>query len=303
MTLRRAESAQTRCGFVVLAGRPNVGKSTLLNAIVGHKVAIVSDKPQTTRQAIRGVLTRVNEWQIVVLDLPGFQKPRDALTESMQARVDSEVKSADVGLLLVSAQQGVGGAGDRFIAEALVKSGIPLVVAVNKIDCSSRSRTVRALTQAAELAPQAEIFPVSGLTGEGVPELIDYLTTQLPSGPFLFESDQQSDQSELQWIAELVREQVLAVTREEVPHAVAVEVDEIERKGSIEHVTATVWVETESQKRILIGSGASKIKAIGVAARPEIEAELGQQVHLVLSVRVRRNWRSDPAMLERLGIR
>ncbi len=300
---------RTRAGFVSLAGRPNVGKSTLVNAIVGHKVAIVSDKPQTTRRAIRGVATHVADdvgWQLVLTDLPGVQRPRDALTERMQRRVESELADADAALLLLNGEQGVGGPGDRFIAAALASASVPVVVAVNKVDRLNHTRLVEALQSAADLGLDAEVFPISARTGKGVPRLLEELTGLLPESPFFFPPEDRSDQSERVMLAELVREQVLRRTRQEVPHAVEVQVEEVleedhEGEGLIT-VRALLWTETESQKGILIGKGGAMIKAIGTASRKELERELGARVHLELSVRVRRSWRADDALLDRLGI-
>ena len=292
----------TRSGFVALAGRPNVGKSTLVNSMVGHKVAIVSDKPQTTRRAIRGVITAPDRFQLVLTDLPGVQRPRDALTQRMQRRVEAELAEADAALVVVNGEQGVG-PGDRFIAEALTGSPVPVVIAVNKVDRLDRPRTVLALDAAADLGlPDAEVFPVSARTGRGVPALLDHLAGLLPEGPFYFPPDEVSDQPEHVLLAELVREQVLHRTRQEVPHAVEVQVDEIHEQHDLVVVRALLWVETESQKGILIGARGRMIKAIGVAARRELERELGKRVHLDLSVRVRRSWRGDETLLDRLGI-
>jgi GTPase len=295
------EPPATRSGFIALAGRPNVGKSTLANTIVGAKVAIVSDKPQTTRRAIRGVATGA-DWQLVLVDLPGVQRPRDALTERMQRRVERELGEADGCLMVVSAEQGIG-PGDRFIAGLLRSAPVPVTVVVNKIDRADRARIAATLAAAAELALAEEIFPVSARTGAGMPALVEYLVDRLPPGPFYFSAAQQTDQSEAAVLAELVREQVLARTREEVPHAVEVEVAEIEQTSAgLVRIQAFVLSETESQKGILIGSGGRMIKSIGVAARRAIEHELGAQVHLELSVRVRRHWRGDERLLDRLGI-
>jgi GTPase len=295
-------AARSKSGFVALAGRPNVGKSTLVNAMIGHKVAIVSDKPQTTRRAIRGVLT-TPEFQLVLTDLPGVQKPRDALTSRMQKRVETELGEADAALFVVNGDQGIGGAGDRFIAETLGQANIPVVIAVNKVDRMNHAKTVKTLILTEELGlPEADVFPISARTGKGVPALVDHLSSLLPEGPFYFPPEDHSDQPEKVMLAELVREQVLLRTRQEVPHAVEVQVDEIEERSSGVTVRAIMWVETESQKGILIGHQGRMIKSIGVAARKEIERELAEHVHLDLSVRVRRSWRADDALLDRLGI-
>jgi GTP-binding protein Era len=289
----------TRSGFIAVAGRPNVGKSTLANAIVGAKVAIVSDKPQTTRRAIRGVATG-SDWQLVLVDLPGVQRPRDALTERMQRRVERELEDADGCLFVVNAEQGIG-PGDRFIGGLLKNAPVPVVIAANKIDRVDRERIAATLQAVADLDVADEVFPVSARTGAGVRPLVDHLVGLLPHGPFYFEPSQHSDQTEAVRVAELVREQVLARTREEVPHAVEVEVESISR-GEVTHVGAVVLVETKSQKGILIGAGGRMIKSIGTAARRAIERELGAHVHLELRVRVRRHWRADERLLDRLGI-
>jgi GTP-binding protein Era len=296
-----AGESRTRSGFVALAGRPNVGKSTLANALVGAKIAIVSDKPQTTRRAIRGVATGEG-WQLVLVDLPGVQRPRDTLTERMQRRVERELADADGCLFVLSAEQGVG-PGDRFIARLLEGSPVPVVIAVNKIDVAARARIVQTLQAAADLGVAEEIFPVSARTGAGVAALREHLISLLPPGPFYFEPGRRSDLPGHVALAELVREQILARTREEVPHAVEVELESFERvREGLVRIEAVILVETESQKGILIGAGGRMIKAIGTAARRAIEQELGARVYLDLSVRVRRHWRADERLLDRLGI-
>ena len=295
--------AATRSGFVALAGRPNVGKSTLANAIVGAKIAIVSDKPQTTRRAIRGVATGP-DWQLVLVDLPGVQRPRDMLTERMQQRVEHELADADGCLLVVNAQQGIG-PGDRFIADLLRRAGgsTPVTIAVNKVDRAEKPRIAATLHDAEQLGLDGEIFPVSARTGAGIPRLVDHLVQFLPAGPMYFAAGQRSDQAESVILAELVREQVLARTREEVPHAVEVEVEDISYpRDDLVRIEAVLLSETESQKGILIGAQGRMIKSIGVAARRAIERELGSRVHLELSVSVRRHWRADDRVLDRLGI-
>ncbi len=286
---------------MALAGRPNVGKSTLVNGIVGSKVAIVSDKPQTTRRAIRGVASSPDA-QIVLVDLPGVQRPRDALTERMQRRVEAELSESDAALFVVNGEEGVG-PGDRWIAGALRGAEFPVVLAVNKVDRLDRPRTVEVLAAADELDIAEDIFPVSARTGRGVAELREHLAGLMPEGPFLFPPDERSDQPREVLLAELVREQVLRRTFQEIPHAVEVIIDEIEEHDDgLTVVRAFIWVETESQKGILIGAGGRMIKAVGTAARRELERELGARVHLDLSVRVRRGWRADEALLDRLGI-
>jgi GTP-binding protein Era len=291
----------TRSGFVALAGRPNVGKSTLVNAIVGEKVAIVSDKPQTTRRAIRGVAMR-GEAQLVLVDLPGVQRPRDALTQRMQSRVERELGDADAALLMLNGEQGVG-PGDRFIAGALARADVPVVIAVNKVDRLDRAHTLAMLRAASELDVCEEIFPVSARKGSGVDALVEHLVGLLPEGPFMFDARDASDQPESVMLAELIREQILRRTFQEVPHAVEVVVDDVDAtREDLVRVTALAWVEAESQKGILIGAQGRMIKAIGTAARRELERHLDCRVHLDLSVRVRRHWRGDDALLDRLGI-
>jgi len=292
----------SRAGFVALAGRPNVGKSTLTNAIVGTKVAIVSDRPQTTRRAIRG-LAHGPDWQLVLIDLPGVQRPRDALTSRMQGSVVREVADADAALLMLNGQEGVG-PGDRYIAQALMGAHVPITIAVNKMDRLKPDRQAQALIDAAELVTgEAEIFPVSARTGAGMAELVAHLVGLLPAGPFLYETDKDSDIPLEEMLAELIREQVLRRTFQEVPHSVGVVLETLElAHDDLHRIRALVWVETESQKGILIGSGGRMVKAIGTAARKELERMLGTRVHLDLSVRVRRHWRTDDGLLDRLGI-
>ena len=291
----------SRAGFVALAGRPNAGKSTLVNTVVGGKVAIVSDKPQTTRREIRGIATG-EDWQLVLVDLPGVQRPRDSLTERMQGRVERALADADAALLLLNGEQAIG-AGDRFTAAAIGEAGLPAAIALNKVDRLDRGRTLAALSKAAELGLEGEIFPVSALTGRGVEELVEHLVSLVPQGPFLYPPTDSTDQPQRVQLAELVREQVLLRTREELPHAVEVEVEELEeRPDGLLVVRARVWAESESQKAILVGAQGRMVKAIGSAARREIERATGGRVHLELMVRVRKGWRRDDGLLDRLGI-
>ncbi len=291
----------TRSGFVALAGRPNVGKSTLVNSVVGEKVAIVSDRPQTTRRAIRGVCTR-EDGQIVLVDLPGVQRPRDALTARMARCVERELEGADAALMIINGEQGVG-PGDRFIAGALERAELPATIAVNKVDRLDRAATAAVLQQVGALELGAEIFPISARTGAGVRALVEYLVGLMPEGPLMFSPEESSDQPLDLLLAELVREAVIRRTFQEVPHAVEVVVEEIERpRVGLARVRALIWVESGSQKGIVVGAGGRMIKAIGTAARKELERELECRVHLDLSVRVRRDWRADEGLLDRLGI-
>jgi GTP-binding protein Era len=295
----------TRSGFVGIAGRPNVGKSTLVNAIVGAKVAIVSDRPQTTRRAIRGIATDVAEsWQMVLVDLPGVQRPRDSLTERMQRRVEHELRDADVCLLVVDGAQGVG-PGDRFVAKALLgaRGETPVVCAVNKCDRLGAPETASALAAVAELEAVDEVFPVSAKTGAGLEPLIAHLASRMPEGPLLYPPEERSDLPSEIHLAELIREQVLRRTRDEVPHAVEVIVGEVERReDGLVRVAAQVWVETQSQKGIMVGKGGRMVRDVGTAARQELERDLGARVFLDLQVKVREHWRRDDALLDRAGI-
>jgi GTP-binding protein Era len=295
----------SRAGFVGLAGRPNVGKSTLVNALVGSHVAIVSSRPQTTRRAIRGVHTDLERGrQLVLVDLPGVQRPRDVLTERMQGRVERELADSDVVLFVINGEEGVG-PGDRFIVRALLGAGtgLPVICAVNKADRLGPNELVPVLAAAAELEGVDEVFPISARTGEGLESLLERLGGLAPEGPYLYPPEDRSDQSSELLLAELIREQVLNRTRQEIPHSVEVKVLELEpRDDGLIVVRAEIWAETESQKGILIGKGGAKIGEIGTAARRSLERELGAKVHLDLSVRVRRHWRRDEDLLDRLGI-
>jgi len=295
----------TRAGFIGLAGRPNVGKSTLVNAIVGSRVAIVSMRPQTTRRAIRGIATDAGAGsQLVLVDLPGVQKPRDVLTERMQKRVERELADSDLALLVVNGEQGIG-PGDRFIARALLGAGagLPTICAVNKVDRIGPNELVPVLAEAAELEGIDEVFPISARSGEGLEPLVERLRELVPEGPYLYPPEEHSDLSSETMLAELIREQVLNRTREEIPHSVEVEVREVERReDGLVAVRAEVWAESESQKGVLIGKGGGKVGEIGSAARRSLEAELGAKVFLDLRVRVRNRWRRDEGLLDRLGI-
>jgi GTP-binding protein Era len=264
-------------------------------------VAIVSDRPQTTRRAIRGIRSR-GDCQLVLVDLPGVQRPRDALTERMAERVQRELHGSDAVLLMLNGEQRIG-PGDRFIGQRLASGNVPVTIAVNKIDRLSRGATVAMLQRAAALDVGDDVFAISARTGAGVEALVEHLATLMPPGPFMFSEGVTSDQPLEVVLAELVREAVIRRTFQEVPHAAEVVVEEIERpREDLARVRALIWVESASQKGILIGAHGGMIKAIGTAARGGLEHELGCRVHLDLSVRVRRDWRADEGSLDRLGI-
>ncbi len=289
-----------RSGFVAILGRPNVGKSTLVNRLVGRKVSIVSDHPQTTRRRITGVVT-LSGCQIVLLDLPGFQRPFDSLTRRMQTAVDDALREVDAALVLLNAAEPFGG-GDRYILQAVAAADVTSMIALNKVDLVDGRRLAERLGEAEALAGGARVRPVSALRGDGLVELVADLSAAMPAGPLYFPEDQPSDQPLELLIAELVREQALRRTRDEVPHAIAVEVGELTERTDrpLVEVQASLIVESESQKGILVGKGGRVVKAIGSAARQEIESVLGVQVFLDLRIKVRRHWRRDERYVERL---
>jgi GTP-binding protein Era len=285
-----------KSGFVAVAGRPNVGKSTLVNALCEGKVAIVSDKPQTTRRRIAGVANG-DDYQLVLVDLPGFQRPLDPMTERMQRTVDHAFEDVDGVLFVLSTRDRIG-AGDRFIAQRVFSLGIPVVIALNKVDRLKPGHIATQMDTASKLGEFHALHPVSAKTGDGVEELRAELVELLPEGPPYFPPEQRSDLPVEVQVAELVREKALGLTREELPHAISVEVDELGEKV----LRANLYVETESQKQIVVGRGGSVVKQIGIKARPEIEQLLGHPVFLELQVKVRPKWRRDERLLERLGI-
>jgi GTPase len=285
-----------RSGFVALAGRPNVGKSTLVNALCGGKVAIVSDKPQTTRRRIFGIANEA-DYQLVLADLPGFQRPRDLLTEHLQRTVDHGFEEIEGVLFVLDCRERIGG-GDRFIAQRVFDLGVPVVIALNKVDRLKPGHIATQMQTAAALGDFKALHPISAKTGDGVGELRDELVELLPEGPLYFPADVRTDVEQDVQIAELVREKALALTKDELPHAITVEVEEI-IEGT---VRAVIYVETDSQKQIVIGRAGGVVREIGVRARPEIEALLGRRIFLELRVKSKPRWRRDEAMLNRLGI-
>ena len=285
-----------KSGFVGVAGRPNVGKSTLVNALCGGKVAIVSDKPQTTRRRIRGIVNGAG-YQLVLVDLPGFQRPLDPLTEHMQRTVDESLEDVDAAVLMLDARERIGG-GDRFVAERVFGLGVPVVIVLNKVDRVKPDEIAAQIDAASKLGDFHALHPVSARTGSGIAELREELAGLLAEGPAYFPTDQVSDLPLEVQVAEIIREKALALTREEVPHAISVEVEELEEKV----VRAVVYVETASQKQIVVGKGGRVVREIGVRSRPEIEPLLGRHIYLELQVKVKEKWRSDERMLERLGL-
>jgi len=293
-------STPFRSGFVAVLGRPNVGKSTLVNRLVGRKVSIVSDHPQTTRRRISGVVTG-EDYQLVLLDLPGFQRPFDSLTRRMQATVDATLAEVDAALFMLNAAEAPGG-GDRYIARAVASAGTPYVAVLNKVDVVSRSVLAARREAAEELLDGGDVKPISALRGDGLTEVVEALVAAMPEGPVYFPEGEVSDQPLELLVGELIREQALRVTREEVPHAVAVQVESVaERPGdSLIEIEAYLIVEHESQKAILIGKGGSVVKRIGSGARSEIETVLGARVFLSLRVKVRKHWRRDDRYIDHL---
>ena len=285
-----------RSGFVAVAGRPNVGKSTLVNALCGEKIAITSKVPNTTRRRLFGVANAA-DYQLALVDLPGFQRPMDALTERMQKTVDASFEDVDAVLLVVDARARIG-AGDRFVARRVFGLEKPVIIALNKVDRLKPGHIASQMKVAAGLGDFHALHPVSAITKDGVAELRDDLVFLLPEGPAYFGREQATDLAVEERVAEVIREKALQLTREEVPHAIMVEVEELGEKS----IRALLYVESESQKGILVGKRGAMVREIGTRARPEVEALVGRPMYLELVVKVRPKWRRDPRMLERLGL-
>ena len=289
-----------RSGIVALAGRPNVGKSTLANALSGRHVAAVSPRPQTTRRRVVAVAGG-DGWQAVLLDLPGFQRPADLLTERMQRSVDAGLADCDAALFVLNANEPTG-RGDQFIAERLRASRLPVVVVLNQVDLVEPSEIARQIAAAAPLVEMVALHPVSALTGDGLDALRTDLAGMLVEGPRYFPAGMATNQTDQELASELIREAALQRLRQEIPHALAVDVEEISaaKKGRV--IRARILVETESQKGIVVGKGGTMIAAIGQAAREQLGRLWGTPVHTDITVKVRPRWRRDDAMLDRLGI-
>jgi GTP-binding protein Era len=290
----------TRSGFVAVVGRPNVGKSTLVNALVGNKVAITSDKPQTTRSAIRGILD-IDDTQVVFVDTPGFHKPRTLLGERLNEAVRAAWSDVDLTLFVVDGPAGIGG-GDKYLAGSLGLAEPSTFCLVNKIDRLDKGQIAETLVAATELGDFAEFVPLSGRTGEGLEILTRLVVARMAPGPLYYPPGSRTDQPPPVFVAELVREKLLALTREEVPHSIAVVTDEYEeRDDGLLEIKATIYVERESQKGIVIGKGGQTIKTVGTQARAEIEALFGRHVYLELRARVEKDWQRRDLALQRLG--
>ena len=293
------EKKDYKSGFVALIGRPNVGKSTLLNFLVGQKVAIMSPQPQTTRSKISGIYTDDQE-QIVFIDTPGIHKPKNKLDDFMDKSSYSALDEVDVVLFMVEPEPA--GKGDQYIAELLKKIKKPVLLVINKIDKVHPDKLLSIIDSYKNLGDFAEIVPISASQGNNVSELIKTIAKYLPEGPQFYDADQLTDRPEYFIVAELIREQVLKLTHEEVPHAPAVVVDRMrDHEGGKLQIEATIYVERPGQKGIIIGKKGQMLKQIGIAARQEIEALLGEKVNLRLWVKVQKNWRSDPAFLKSIG--
>jgi GTP-binding protein Era len=290
-----------RSGFVALIGRPNVGKSTLMNLIVGHKVAIMSDKPQTTRNAIRGIYT-TEEGQIIFVDTPGIHKPKTKLGDYMVQLAHRTLSEVDLILFLVDAKEGLG-PGDRWIIEQLKKIKTPVFLVINKIDLVHPEALLPLIDQYRKLYSFKEVVPVSALNGNNVKNLLQVIINNLPEGPQYYPSGQVTDYPERFIMAELIREKILHLTREEVPHSIAVDIETLKprEEGEGLFVSAVIYTERESQKKIVIGKGGEMLKKIGIMARKEIEALLGTKIYLDIWVKVKKDWRNKVSQLHLFG--
>jgi GTP-binding protein Era len=287
-----------KSGFVAIVGRPNVGKSTLLNRLVGQKVAITSDKPQTTRHAIHGVVT-TPESQIVFVDTPGIHKPHHLLGEAIVKAATDVLADVDLRVFLVDAQE-VAGAGDAFIADLLKQSDKPTLLVLNKVD-RVKHVAEKVFASYRALGEFVGVVPLSARTGRNTKALFEHIALYLPEGPKYYEEDVPTDQTLRTLAGELVREQILRQTSEEIPHSVAVNIESFDESAKPIRIAATIYVERDSQKGIVIGDGGARLKAIGTGAREQIEKQTGEQVFLELWVKVLKNWRKDKDKLKRVG--
>ncbi|RJX38283.1 GTPase Era [Paenibacillus pinisoli] len=301
-TTNNSSGSKFRSGFVAIIGRPNVGKSTLMNHLIGQKIAIMSDKPQTTRNKIHGVYT-TEDTQIVFLDTPGIHKPQSKLGNYMMQTAESALKEVEAALFLVDVSEGIGG-GDRFIIEQLKKVKTPVFLVMNKIDKVEPEKLLPMITQYNELYEFAEIVPISALNGNNVSTLLEQISRYLPEGPQYYPADQITDHPEQFVCAELIREKILHMTREEVPHSIAVAIEDMRvQENGVVYIGAVIFVERDSQKGIIIGKRGDFLKEVGKQARRDIEALLGSRTYLELWVKVKKDWRNQDRVLKDLGFR
>lgn len=295
-----AEKKQYRSGFVAIVGRPNVGKSTLMNEVIGQKIAIMSDKPQTTRNKIHGVYTG-EDHQIVFLDTPGIHKPQHKLGKALNQAATGTLGEVDAVLFLIDAAEGLGG-GDKFIIELLAGVKTPVFLVMNKIDRVEPERLFQLIVEYKDLYPFAEIVPISALQGNNVSKLLELVRERLPEGPQYYPADQVTDHPEQFVVAELIREKILHLTREEIPHAIAVEIEDMRvQDNGVVYIGAVIYVERDSQKGIVIGKKGALLKEVGAASRRDIETLLGSKSFIELWVKVKKDWRNHDRMLRDLG--
>ncbi|NLP43598.1 MAG: GTPase Era [Peptococcaceae bacterium] len=297
--MEQSEKNKFRSGFVAVVGRPNAGKSTLLNTLLGQKVVIISDKPQTTRNRIQCILTE-KRGQIIFIDTPGIHKPKHRLGEYMVEAAKSALRGVDLALYVVDASVPIG-KGDEFVLEIIQESHVPCILALNKIDLLTKDELLLKIAEFSKLAEFKHTIPISALQAENTATLVDLILAELPEGPLYYPEDEVTDQPEKFIVAELIREKLLELTREEIPHSVAVLVEQMEEKKSLIKISATILVERDSQKGIVIGKGGSLLKEVGKLARLDIEDLLGSKVFLELYVKVRKDWRNQQMNLRELG--
>lgn len=295
-------STKFRSGFVAIIGRPNVGKSTLMNHLIGQKIAIMSDKPQTTRNKIHGVYT-TDTSQIVFLDTPGIHKPQSKLGDYMMKTAEGALKEVEAVLFLIDVAEGFGG-GDRFIIEQLKKVDTPVFLVMNKIDKVQPEQLLATITQYKDMYPFAEVVPISALQGNNVDTLLAQLQKYLPEGPQYYPADQITDHPEQFVVSELIREKILHMTREEIPHSIAVGIEDMRvQENGVVYIGAVIFVERDSQKGIIIGKKGALLKEVGKQARRDIEALLGSRTFLELWVKVKKDWRNQERVLKDFGFR
>lgn len=295
-----AEGKKFKSGFVAIIGRPNVGKSTIINRLVGEKVAIVTEKPETTRDKIRGILTR-DDAQVIFVDTPGIHKPSNLLGKRITQLAKDSLPEADLIVFVLDITKGIT-AEDGIIFDLVKKAQKPAILLINKVDIKSKSLALPMIEEASKLYPFKEIIPTSATKGDNMDVLLKKVIDNLPEGPRYFSDDQMTDKTERFMAGEIVREKALELTREEVPHSVAVLVEEFkERRNKVAYIRATIFVERHSQKKIIVGHKGQMLKNIGEAARRDIETLLGRRVFLELWVKVQENWRKDPQALRMLG--